>query len=485
MLMLRSVSVALQNARIIACPDGQTLSPSFQSTFIENGEGAILGAVKRLIEPISRCCRDLAEHTKDSDADYLKLHLDQAVTERQRKVGDLLHAEHVVGMLRQEIENLNAQGDIYGLAQMSAGESERAWNLRGAQKRLQETEAFIENTRQNIREKDGQLAGMRLQFGPHVFREECSWTELREACSHSFDGGILNLISSPYTLGEILTLTRRELGSCASLLYRATIEPSGPGVGAGHRIPRAHVILVSSRARILPVLRAPRIRASHLFDEFLLFENEHTSQPPEVAPHAGLKNGEMWGALIRHLFELRCVGKSETLKCDAEGEKMYFEFRRWCREFQSNCPPDLAPYFSHWPQASLRIALSLTALHQRLDEKVIPVELLSAAMAYLKRHAGRQLDLLQADVGEASPARLMEQQVDKLVLKLELHGPLTLRQLVRTYAKQDYAAVGRILREAILQKRVVQNGTLFLAADASVSVSGADRVVQFSTTQEP
>ena len=102
---------------------------------------------------------------------------------------------------------------------------------------------------------------------------------------------------------------------------------------------------------------------------------------------------------------------------------------------------------------------------------IIPHEYVEHAAGFLRRLGRRHRQLLDRLTVEQPEDEVIEQQIARLVQKLQRRGPLTKRGLVRCMHNQDYGRLEPVLVEGVKRGNIIQAGDLFRASAVSVSAS--------------
>jgi len=177
---------------------------------------------------------------------------------------------------------------------------------------------------------------------------------------------------------------------------------------------------------------------------------------------AEFRKDPTWSKFLQQVFGTRLNMPHSVLTFNCTGASEFLALRRWSRQFAAGLPPEIQPYFMHWPDVAARIALGLAVMHDAVTEDTVPETFVASACEFVRNHAPIQAELLQRFHAGESRAVESERQVRRVVEKLRIRGPVTLRGLVRTYDKQDYVAIDGWLQQAAERGLVEQRGPLFL-----------------------
>ena len=301
----------------------------------------------------------------------------------------------------------------------------------------------------------------------------------------SFDGNCGFLAFSPHILGELCTLPRRELTACAAVLQRTLTGSAAPGSEAADLIPGAWAVCCGEPETWLRTFERPAVEESGLLHDFLFCEVAGESAAYDPAAMLQLGKEGVWRDFMEDLFLSRLCNSPIVRVFSIRGAAPILNLHKWCRQFAAGLSAEVRPHFAHWPAVAARLALSLSIMHGKGGDGTVPDVLVEEACDFTQRYAPIQAEILAKFFSPNSKAVTTERQIQRMLAKLRARGPLSLRGLVRTYDRQDYARIEEWLHLALARGLAEQRGPLFFAASVSVSAGNAPHVLNFTEAVRP
>ncbi len=449
LLILESFAIACGDMIQIRTPDRIDLSPSFHLALVSNGVGLLRGAIAALIEPIQ------------GDAEVMREYRD----------------ERGVATVKQEwesyFERLNESLRLIKELKVQAASAEspegygKLVNEYGG--RIFAVDRENEERRKLIQEKTEKWAleakffdRMEYALHPDIIVDEPHWRDLRAACAQSFDGNALAMCFSngPLELVEMSPLERKE---CAEQLKRQ--RHGAPGI-----------TMVTSADEIIfaEILSQRALRKSEILNQFLFVEVGDGDQADPTV-FGDQSEMERFHTFMMKRFEDRAKGCKKTPRIrlpDERGFIAYFDLRKWVHGQQQDCAPQVAPFLSMLPNLALRLTLTRAAM-EGLPEGLLNGEFVEHSVEFLKRMGLRQRMLLERMINAQTDDELLEAQIEKVIRKLEIRGPLTKRSIARTMHDQGYEQIEPALKTAVERGRLERRGEFYVVPNVSVSASAA------------
>jgi len=183
----------------------------------------------------------------------------------------------------------------------------------------------------------------------------------------------------------------------------------------------------------------------------------------DLAPE---ENFQRYIRILRDRHHVRSTGviRCFTLSLEARGR-----YGAACQELQSaiDNAPELQPWLDLWPRFILKLALLLHISAHEKPAKEIGGNAVDQAAALMKSVGGKGLLWIQK-AGLLKPTHELKEiaDIDVLVAKVKMKGPLTRRDLVRCYHGKRLRDLEPVLAKAIEQGLVIESKGGLVTAEA-------------------
>jgi hypothetical protein len=325
-------------------------------------------------------------------------------------------------------------------------------------------------------------ADVRAHLDPVLISEDLPWT-LVLGDNLSFDGAFSFLSTGARALQEFAranTPWRREILRLLQSSRRGEVFIRSARQVSVRTLTN---LWCADLGDLTAMLRCREVAQSEILSTFLLVEADACPRKPlDAEAFRSLDPGAEWKELIEWLLRQRKDHSDWRVTFRFASFSLYLEFREWCGALSAGCAPALRPFIREWPETALHLALGIAlAQHPKTVEDQLWPEAMESAIALLKALVPGQLSLLErmvggaatsdgsSPMGETFPARGRgsgrangayeglegnaafgeeEAALERLVDKVRAKGPLTLRDLVRSYDRQNYAWLEALVARA-------------------------------------
>lgn len=481
LLLLDAIGVAAGNRIQIRTPEFSDYIPALNLAVIASHDSIPRGALMALLSPVDDVVYDAMMFRRMRGPQLAQASFEDAVRERQ----------HLESLLDKETGELHDLGPE--LPPTREQQQEAADDIMGIDPgkppgpivRRQQLVESIAQARDRLAAVKRGVARLRLENRVHVLLKDLPWRDWPAKTAQSFDGNSALLTFAPELMRELSTLPRRELNACAAALQRTLSGSPMPGDNTSDFLPGTWAVLCGEQDIWSRIFDRPAIVGSGLLHDFVFCEAGGEGQTCDPAAIVELGQLETWRDFLENLFLKRICDSPSTMVFNIEGARHFLELRRWCRQFAAGLSPEVRPHFTHWPQVAARIALGLGIMHDAAKGETLAARFIITACDFARAYAPIQAALLEKFHSGDSKAVLAEREMQRAVRKLRTRGPLTLRGLVRTYDRQDYAVIEDAVHRGIERGLVKQQGPLFFALGVSASAGSDARVLNFTERVSP
>jgi hypothetical protein len=481
LLMLDAIAAAAGNLIQIRTPEFSDYIPALNLAVIAGHDSIPRGALMALISPVEDIVYDARMFRQMRGPQLAQASFEDSVRERQ----------HLESLLEKETGELHDLGPE--LPPTPQQQQEAADDIMGIDPgkppgpivRRQQLVESIAQARDRLAAVKRGVARLRLENRVHVLLKDLPWSDWPAKTAQSFDGNSAALIFDPGLMRELCTLPRRELKACAAALQRTLSGSPMPGDNTSDLLPGTWAVLCGEQDIWSRIFDRSAIVESGLLHDFVFCEAGGEGQTCDSAAIVELAQCETWRGFLENLFLQRMCDSPSTMVFNIEGARQFLELRRWCRQFAAGLSPEVRPHFTHWPQMAARVALGLGIMHNAAKGETLTASFIAIACVFARAYAPIQAALLEKFHSGDSKAVLAEREMQRAVRKLRTRGPLTLRGLVRTYDKQDYAVIEDAVHRGIERGLVKQQGPLFFAVSVSDSPGSEARVLNFTERVSP
>tara|TARA_R110002096_G_scaffold273422_1_gene467198 strand:- start:265 stop:1851 length:1587 start_codon:yes stop_codon:yes gene_type:complete len=173
---------------------------------------------------------------------------------------------------------------------------------------------------------------------------------------------------------------------------------------------------------------------------------------------------EAYERLIGGWYQARCEGVELTFSLSREAVEL---FQNFCSDLNEHCDgnPAIVRWIEHWPKVVLKLALAVHLSSGLGVPTAIGADVMARAVGLL-RGSGveglRTLSELGFLLSEEEQRRGFE--IDVLIAKIRMKGPVTRRDLVRSYSGMKTAVLESLVSDAMARG-------LVLEADGKLKVS--------------
>lgn len=476
LMLLQAVSIAAGGAFRIRSPEMRDHAPGLDLGLIAKA-GLTRGAFLMLLGAIIDAARSAREFRGARGLEHTKAVLEARLCE----YGDALRS---IQTLEAEPAAAEAErSSIDGHNEASAGGPQPGLSAEASNFKWDtspQLQQRLDEFRKRRDEFKLEVADLRLQLSPYIFSDDGGWHDLPAVAAESPDGCFAQLSFSPATNSQLLNLPGHKLRACAEIVQRSRIGSCMPGPGDDRPVPAASICISATPELWSRLLSRSSIHSSGLLDGLIWLNADPDDAQFDPAAVAELQRATQWQNFMNQILRTRMCDGPQVMVLNPEGFSHFVSFRKWCQEFTTNVPARLQGYFESWPDAALRLALTLSLLEQRnAEDNILATSCLESATKFLEAHLPGQLEFLQEAVTGCTRADELMSGADRVVRRLRSKGPLTLRGIVRGFDHQDYEIVGRWAREARAQGLIEQQGALFFLKNVSVGPSAAPNVVNF------
>jgi len=475
LLMLNAVGAAIGNSRRIQTSNCQEFIPAINLGFVRRGDALIQGAQMSLLAPIQSVIHAAREFRDLRGFAYSTAKLESLLSERRELESRIASGE-------RELEALGRTGVATPEEQAASAAEIMSPEFTGGSSPMARRRDLAESLplwRQQLESARDYIAQGYLESRGHVLLKDRGWQELPESCSRSFDGNRGFLVYSPHVLGELCVLPHRDLHACAAALQRTLTGSSAPGKARADLLPGAWASVCGSAELWSQIISRPVVAESGMFHDFVFCSADTDLSDCDPVAMAEFRKDPTWSEFLLRVFSARLCNSRRVLNFNCAGTTAFLTLRRWSRQFADGLDPEVRPYFAHWPDVAARIALTLAVMNDAVKGETLPESFVASACNFVRGYAPIQAELLQRFHAGDSRAVESERQIRRLVEKLRIKGPLSLRGLVRSYDRQDYVAIEGWLQLAVERGLAEQRGALFFAATVSGSAVSAANVVNF------
>ena len=451
LLMCQSLGVASGNSVQVRTPEFRDIGLSFNLALVSSGFPMPRGALMQFLGPIPELVRLANDLMKDAGMgiEALKVSLGQ-LREELREVEETLPKEEsaLVHSKTPAGEMARGMSSNYG-----AGPSHYTPNA---------IEARINAVKQRRDKILCAIDTLIFKLRSGILVDEPNWRELPKLGDGSLDETVMAM-SFAKGPADIFNLSAKDRTACAETLNGNRIEARA-----------VTAITCGPESVYADVLSQKTIRESDLLAGFLFIDVGNESEdPPSVLRETDALS--KWHNLIGKCWERRIEFQNrrcDLYRPDARGFTAYVEFRKWV-EREQGYSPDISSYLSMLPDLCLRLAMARASISNAAGDLIIPHEYVEHAADFLRRIGRRHREILVRLTAGQPEVELIEQQIGRLVAKLERRGPLTMRGLARSMHNQDYGHLEPILKQGLKRGNIIQAGNLFRVPSVSVSPSAA------------
>ena len=293
-----------------------------------------------------------------------------------------------------------------------------------------------------------------------ILVDEPDWRELPKLAEKSFDESVLAMCFAKGP-ADIFNLSAKDRADCALTLNRHRIKARA-----------VTVITCGPESAYADLLSRKPIRESGILSGFLFMDvaKKAGASPRLLQETQALAK---WHELITKHWERRIALQNrecDLYHTDAKGFAAIVDFRKWV-EREQGYSPEIASHLSFLADMPLRLALTRASMSNAEGDLVIPHEYIEQAVDFLRRIGRRHRELLDRFTAEDPKEEVIEQQLGRVVARLESRGALTLRGLARCFHHQDYGRLEPLIDLGVSRGKIRKDGNLFSAPPVSVSAS--------------
>lgn len=205
------------------------------------------------------------------------------------------------------------------------------------------------------------------------------------------------------------------------------------------------------------------IREDPLWGTFLFVDLQDLEADLEVPLLERSPLDDWWAERIFHLFEARVMKPSSQVALSADASRTFIEFCNQHRREKRSLPPDEQRMAGARPEQVLKLALLFQLSGEEPDADVIEAETLETAVAVLTRLSDRSS--WKAASAFAPAPVTMEVEIERMAMKVQVHGSLSKRDIFRRYNSQDYTRLEPILQKALEANLIQSDGQYFTSVN--------------------
>ncbi len=300
---------------------------------------------------------------------------------------------------------------------------------------------------------------------PWLLSDGLSLREIRDWQKSSFDRGIFNL--SPDGNALHILKTRRSDEQCMILRFLKSAWHGESFIMGSETLPDPVVsnLWMLGGGEIARALQ--EMRASGLSETFLLADPLDTfTELTAESLTASSQTAQQWQALIQKVWDARVTQERTRHNLTGVALNLFTDFCNETNKRVQDLPKHLQGFAVTWPDQLLKIALLLhTASKQAQVPSLDPYTIEQAVL--LMKHLGDE-QLRIADAAKLSSPCSLDAEIEVMVAKIRLHGPLSKRDVFRRYNHQSYERLEPVLAECIERELIRRDGDLLYPAQTTV-----------------
>jgi hypothetical protein len=464
MMLLQLVGAMAGSSVRTRSPNGFYCVPAFQLALIREGPALIHGAQMAALDPIVHLAEPASDMLRRNGRRRTCTEIDSCLTKREEITATIAKIEFELTELLKPTDYNSLSVDEMMNIGIRAARSDRRIEL----------ERTLGVVKREQLEIESRLVDLRLASGPGIIRDGGDWSHILTAAQSSFDNDFLQLGSVDTLKYEFEALSARQMRECVNILKRAHTEsPLGEFVIPGD-LSRVSMQLTGTATEFSQIACNPQFDKSGWLRGFLFCAADKQDGNVESDAILEFEKCDAWASLLSTLLTNRLCGVRHRMILDDVGFRQYLSFYDWCSNFAATLPDNQKDYFAHLPDLALRLATSFSIIELKADGNLLDVCFVTRAIRVLKEYAGEQAAVLgRLLTSNNSPGKIEELEIEKLVRRIRLKQPVTMRTLVRSFNVQDYHLIGGRLEAAIKEGRVIRRGDHFCVSDVSVSASAA------------
>ena len=213
------------------------------------------------------------------------------------------------------------------------------------------------------------------------------------------------------------------------------------------------------------------MQASGLAETFLLADAEDSPAPLSPQSLACTTQSETeWRRVQEKLWLQRVTGVRSLHALSEPALNLFVEFCNAAAKQGRSLPEHLQAAAVLWPEQLLKIAVILQAAVMPADKTTIEVDIVEEAVSLMGQLGGEQLRIAE----EVQPAAHgpLEAEIELMVAKVRLYGPVKKRDVFRRFNNQSYARLEPILVECIERALIRTEGDLLYPTQKVVQDPG-------------
>ena len=295
---------------------------------------------------------------------------------------------------------------------------------------------------------------------PFVVADGLAAQDIPAIPQRAFDGALLNFSPGGDALRQLEAMRvaeRREV-----LRYLVAAWHGKPFVAGTHTIlhPSVTNLWLLEAGDTTRMLRNPLIAASGLAETFLMVTSD-TPVDVDIESFAATAAEDDWRDLIDVVFGERIIGDACEHRLSEEAVQRFLQFHANTARDQSAGRGRFAAW---WPEQVLKISLllHLDSVHEQLPAE-IDVATLEAAITIVERLGAAQLQVIAT---VTSPRPSVDAEIEVMVAKIRVNGPMAKWNLFRRYHVQRAEVMEPILARCCERNLLRIEGDLVRLPDA-------------------
>jgi len=324
-------------------------------------------------------------------------------------------------------------------------------------------EIRLKNAADKVQQQRSSVGELHQQSRPAYLAEALPPQEYDNLKKLSFDGGVMNLDPEGVAIGQLLSTTQTLRRNAARAL--AAAFDGRTTVRRGKAIPSPSLSTISAPDTQLAwrVFGHPELHAQNLPRCLLLVDVGEEPQRSGPSPNFSQREIPLAGVLAE-LMRLRREGADVIHHLTPKAVDAFTAFGAETATLAAEGGPLIRDYISAWPSYALKFALHLhlgAGKHRQIE---IGAEVIEEACNLIRLIGSRMVLSLSCRQLLDRKQMELEAEIELMVTKVRMKGPITRRELSRTYACQKTAFIEPVLLRALERGSVREEQGRLIAA---------------------
>lgn len=323
-------------------------------------------------------------------------------------------------------------------------------------------ETRLKNAAEEVQQHRSSVGELHQQFRPAYIAEALPPQEFDNLKKLSFDGGVMNFDPEGTAIDLLLTTTQTLRRNAARAL--AAAFDGRTTVKRGNAIPSPWLSSISApdSQLVWRLFSHPELHAQNL-PRCMLLVDMGKEEPQRSSPPPKSSQGEIpMAGVLAELMRRRREGEDVLHHITHEAVDVFTAFGAEV----ANIPAAgaLRDYISAWPSLALKIALHLHLGGGKHRQIEIGAEVMEEACDLVRLFGARMVLSLSSQQLLDRKQMELEAEIELMVTKVRMKGPISRRELSRTYANQKTAFIEPVLLRAIERGSVREEQGRLIAA---------------------